>query len=165
MRVLLAGATGAIGRSLLPRLVAAGRQVVGTTRSEKKADLIRRLGGEALIADGLDARAIDRAVRSAKPDAIVHEMTNLKAAADLRRFEHAFAVSNRLRTQGPDHLLASARETGVTGFVAQSFCGWPFARIGDAVKSEDDPLDPEPPRELRRTLDAIRHLEKAVRWT
>jgi hypothetical protein len=155
MRILVAGATGAVGRHLLPRLVAAGHQVVGTTRTEAKAPLIRQLGGEALVADGLDAGAIQDAVQSARPDVIVHEMTDLKAASDLRHFDRAFAVSNRLRTEGTDHLLAAARAAGVKRFVAQSFCGWPYARAGGAVKSEDDPLDPNPPRELRRTLDAI----------
>jgi nucleoside-diphosphate-sugar epimerase len=162
MRILIAGATGAVGRHLLPRLLAAGHQVVGTTRTEAKAPLIRQLGGEALVADGLDAGAMQGAVQSAKPDAIVHEMTDLKAASDLRHFDRVFAVSNRLRTEGTDHLLAAARAAGVKRFVAQSFCGWPYARTGGAVKSENDPLDPEPPRELRRTLDAIRYLEKAV---
>jgi 2-alkyl-3-oxoalkanoate reductase len=162
MRVLVAGATGAVGRNLLPRLVAAGHQVVGTTRTKEKAGLIRQRGGEALVADGLDAGTIRRAVRSAKPDVIVHEMTDLKGASDLRYFDRAFAVSNRLRTQGTDHLLSAARGTGVKRFVAQSFCGWHFARVDGAVKSEEDPLDPEPPQELRGTLDAIRYLEKAV---
>jgi nucleoside-diphosphate-sugar epimerase len=162
MRILVAGATGAVGRHLLPRLVATGHQVVGTTRTEAKAPLIRQLGGEALVADGLDAGAIQSAVQSARPDAIVHEMMDLKAPSDLRHFDRAFAVSNRLRTEGTDHLLAAARAAGVKRFVAQSFCGWPYARTGGTVKSEEDPLDPEPPRELRRILDAIRYLERAV---
>jgi nucleoside-diphosphate-sugar epimerase len=162
MRVFVAGATGAIGRNLLPRLVAAGHQVVGTTRTEERAHLIRQLGGEALVADGLDPKAMQRAVQSAKPDAIVHEMTDLKGVSDLRHFDRAFATSNRLRTEGTDHLLAAAREAGVQRFVAQSFCGWSFARVGGAVRSEEDPLDPEPPQELRRTLEAIRYLEKVV---
>ena len=135
---------------------------MGTTRTGEKAGLIRQLGGEPIVADGLDAGSIRRAVQSANPDVIVHEMTDLKGASDLRHFDRAFAVSNRLRTEGTDHLLAAAREAGVKRFVAQSFCGWPFARIGGAVKSEEDPLDPDPPQELRRTLDAIRHLEAAV---
>src|SRR5262245_32396320 len=162
MRILVAGATGAIGRNLLPRLVAAGHVVIGTTRSEAKIGLIRQLGAEALVADGLDAGATRRAVRSAKPDVIVHEMTDLKGASDLRHFDRTFAVSNRLRTEGTDHLLAAARETGARCFVAQSFCGWPYARVGGAIKSEDDPLDPEPPQQLRPALDAIRYLEKMV---
>ena len=95
MRVFVAGATGAVGRNLLPRLVAAGHQVVGTTRTEERAPLIRQLGGEALVADGLDPKAMRRAVQSAKPDAIVHEMTDLKGASDLRHFDRSFAISNR----------------------------------------------------------------------
>ncbi len=162
MRILVAGATGAIGRRLLPRLVAAGHKVVGTTRTEEKMGLIRRLGAEPLVADGLDGGAIRRAVQSAKPEVIVHEMTDLKGASDLRHFDRAFAVSNRLRREGTDHLLAAARDVGVKRFLAQSFCGWPFARVGGAIKSEEDPLDPKPPRELRRTLDAIRYLENVV---
>jgi nucleoside-diphosphate-sugar epimerase len=162
MRILVAGATGAVGRSLLPRLVTAGHHVVGTTRNEQKTDLIRELGGEACVADGLSAASVRRAVDLAQPDAIIHEMTDLKGASDLRHFDRVFAVSNRLRIEGTDHLLAAARSAGVKRFVAQSFCGWPYARVGGPIKSEDDPLDPDPPRELRRTLDAIRHLEKAV---
>jgi 2-alkyl-3-oxoalkanoate reductase len=162
MRILVAGATGAVGRNLLPRLVAAGHQVVGTTRTGEKAGLIWQLGGEPLVVDGLDAAAVRRAVQSARPDVIIHEMTDLKGVSDLRHFDRTFAVSNRLRTEGTDHLLAAARDTGVKRVVAQSYCGWPFARVGGVVKSEADPLDPAPPREFRRSLDAIRHLEKAV---
>ncbi len=162
MRVLVAGATGAVGRHLLARLVAAGHQVVGTTRNARKVDLVRRHGGEPIVMDGLDARSVRSAVESAKPDAIIHEMTDLAGVSDLRRFDRTFAVSNRLRTEGTDHLIAAARGAGVKRFVAQSFCGWPYARVGGPVKSEDDPLDPNPPAELRRSLDAIRHLEQAV---
>ncbi len=165
MKVLVAGATGAVGRHLLPRLVAAGHQVAGTTRNARKADLVRRLGGEPIVMDGLDARSVRSAVESAKPEAIVHEMTDLAGVSDLRHFDRTFAVSNRLRTEGTDHLIAAARGAGVKRFVAQSFCGWPYARVGGTVKSEDDPLDPNPPAELRRSLDAIRHLEKAVTQT
>jgi 2-alkyl-3-oxoalkanoate reductase len=98
----------------------------------------------------------------AKLDVIVHEMTSLSAANDLRQFEETFAVTNRLRTEGLVNLLAAAQQAGTPRIVAQSFCGWPYARTGGPVKSEDDPLDPEPPRQLRRTLDAIRYLETAV---
>jgi nucleoside-diphosphate-sugar epimerase len=162
MRILIAGATGALGRNLLPRLVAAGHHVVGTTRSQQRARLIRQLGGEPLIADGLDAAAMRRAVELARPEAIVHEMTDLKGASDMRHFDRAFAVSNRLRTEATDHLIAAARDAGVERFVAQSFCGWPYARVGGAIKTEEDPLDAEPPQELRPTLEAIHHLERAV---
>jgi len=162
MRILVAGATGAIGRNLVPLLRAAGHQVAGTTRAEAKTDIIRQLGGEPFVADGLDATSVRRAVEVAKPDVIVHEMTELAGASDLRHFDRAFAVTNRLRTEGTDHLLATARDSGVKHFVAQSFCGWPFARIGCAVKSEEDPLDDKPPQQLRRSLDAIRYLETTV---
>ncbi|MGB0084942.1 MAG: NAD(P)-dependent oxidoreductase [Rhodomicrobiaceae bacterium] len=162
MRIFVAGATGAVGRRLVPLLVSAGHSVAGLTRTREKSATIRKLGGEAVIADGLDAEAIHAAVGSVKPDVIVHEMTDLKGASDLRDFDRSFASSNRLRTQGTDNLLAAARAAGVKRFVAQSFCGWPYAREGGEIKSETDPLDASPPQELRRTLDAIRHLENVV---
>jgi nucleoside-diphosphate-sugar epimerase len=102
------------------------------------------------------------AVAIAKPDVIVHQMTSLSAANDLRRFDETFAVTNRLRTEGLNNLLAAAKQAGTPRIVVQSFCGWPYARIGGPVRSEDDPLDPEPPRQFRRTLEAIRYLEHAV---
>jgi nucleoside-diphosphate-sugar epimerase len=160
MRILVAGATGALGRHLVPRLIAGGHRVVGTTRHPGKAGTIRQLGGEPAVVDGLDGAKVREVVRSARPEVIVHEMTDLSGAADLRHFDRAFATSNRLRMAGLDHLLAAARETSVKRIVAQSFCGWPYAREGAAVKSEEDAL--EPPREFRRTLDAIRYLEDRV---
>jgi nucleoside-diphosphate-sugar epimerase len=89
-------------------------------------------------------------------------MTALANASDLRHFDRAFAQTNRLRTEGLDHLLAAARDAGARRVIAQSYCGWPFARVGGPVKTEDDPLDPSPPREFQRSLQAIRHLESAV---
>jgi nucleoside-diphosphate-sugar epimerase len=135
---------------------------VGTSRSEQTAELIRGFGAEAVIADGLDADSVRRAVHAAKPDVIVHQMTSLQGTADLRNFERTFAVTNRLRTSGTDHLISAGREVGVKLFVAQSFCGWPYARIGGPVKAEEDPLDPDPPKQLRPALEAIRHVEAAV---
>jgi nucleoside-diphosphate-sugar epimerase len=162
MRIFVAGATGAVGRRLVPILIAAGHSVTGLTHHAAKADAVRALGAEPAVADGLDAAAIHAAVAAARPDAIVHEMTDLKDASDLRAFDKAFATSNRLRTEGTDHLLAAARDSGVKRFVAQSYCGWPYARTGAPVKSEADPLDPDPPAQFRRTLEAIRHLENVV---
>jgi nucleoside-diphosphate-sugar epimerase len=161
MRVFVAGATGAIGRRLVPLLVSAGHSVVGLTHSPGKADMLRGLGAEAAVADGLDAMAVRSAVIAAKPDVIVHEMTDLKGA-DYRHFDNAFATSNRLRTEGTDYLLAAARDVGVKRFVAQSFCGWPYARQGGPIKTEMDPLDPNPPQEFRATLEAIEYLEDAA---
>jgi nucleoside-diphosphate-sugar epimerase len=162
MRVLVAGATGAIGRQLLPQLVEGGHQVVGMTRSPDKAPLIRELGAEPVVADALDAEQVARAVGEAEPEAIVHELTALSGSLDVRRFEREFEPTNRLRTEGTDHLLAAARGAGVRRFVAQSFAGWPFARNGAPVKGEEEPLDSEPVAPMRTTLEAIRRVEDAV---
>ena len=162
MRIFVAGATGAVGRALVPALVAAGHSVTGMTRSPEKAGAIRRAGAEPVVADGLNGRAVRAAVISARPDVIIDEMTDLGTVTDLRHFDRAFANTNRLRTEGTDHLLAAAHEAEVKRFIAQSFCGWTFSREGDAVKTEADPLDPDPPRELARTLDALRYLEQIV---
>jgi nucleoside-diphosphate-sugar epimerase len=162
MRIFVAGATGAVGRPLVAALIAAGHSVVGLTRSAAKAETIERMGAEPAVADGLDTDAIRAAVAAAKPEIIIHEMTDLAGATDLRHFDRAFAHSNELRTRGTDILLAAARETGVKRFLAQSYCGWAFARNGGVVKTETDELDPDPPQELRRTLEAIRYLERAV---
>lgn len=165
MRIFVAGATGAVGRSLVPRLLRRGHQVTGLTRSPTNIGLLRELGAEPVIADALDGPAIRAAVITARPEVIVHQMTALKAASDLRHFDRAFAASNRLRIEGTDHLLAAARVCGTKRFIAQSFCSWPYARNGGHVKSEDDPLDDEPPEAFRRTLHAIRHVEHAVAST
>ena len=162
MRIFVAGATGAVGRRLVPRLARAGHTVVGLTRTPAKAALLRELGAEPVVADALDETLIHAAVRDARPDVIVHELTELKGASDLRKFDSAFANSNRLRTRGTDFLLGAARACGVRRMVVQSFCGWPYARSGGDVKSEDDPLDPVPPQEMRRTLDAIQYQEHVV---
>jgi nucleoside-diphosphate-sugar epimerase len=162
MRIFVAGASGAVGRRLVPRLISAGHSVVGLTRTSAKAELIRKLGAEPVVADGLDEKAMRAAVGAAQPDVIVHEMTDL-GGIDLRHFDRSFATSNRLRTEGTDNLIAAAKVAGsVKRFVAQSFCGWPYARTGGAMKSETDPLDPSPPQEFRASLDAIRYLEDSV---
>lgn len=165
MRIFVAGATGAVGRRLVPRLIANGHSVVGLTRTPAKAGLLRQFGAEPVVADALDKKAIHAAMLAARPDVVVHQLTDLKGASDLRNFDRAFANSNRLRTAGTDYLLSAARECGAKRMVAQSFCGWPYARVGGFVKSEDDPLDNDPPHEHRGTLDAIRYLEQAVTST
>jgi nucleoside-diphosphate-sugar epimerase len=162
MKVFVAGATGVIGRQLLPRLVAQGHQVTATTRSPGKAAMLRELGAEPVVVDGLDAMAVGEAVARAEPEAVIHQMTSLAGAFSLRRFDKMFAVTNQLRTQGTDHLLAAAAAAGVRRFVAQSYTGWTNIREGGPVKTEDDPLDPNPPAMQRETLAAIRHLERAV---
>jgi nucleoside-diphosphate-sugar epimerase len=162
MRIFVAGATGAVGRPLVRELISAGHSVVGLTRTPAKADDVKQMGAEPVVADGLNSRAIRAAVNSTKPEVIIHEMTDLAGAADLRHFDRAFARSNRLRTTGTDNLLSAAREAGVRRFIAQSFCGWVFSRTGDSIKTEADELDPDPPHEFRRTLKAIRYLEQTV---
>ena len=162
MKIFVAGATGNVGFRLIPLLVDRGHQVVGTTRTAAKADRLTRVGAEPMIVDGLDRDGLTAAVAKAEPDVVVHQMTALSGSFDMRRIDQFFAMTNRLRTEGTDILLAAARSAGVRKFVAQSFAGWPYARVGGPVKTEEDPLDPSPPERLRDTLDAIRHLESAV---
>ena len=162
MRILVAGATGALGTQLIPRLVANGHEVVGTTRTPSKREALRALGARPAVADALDPDAVARAVAEAEPEVIVHQLTALSQGMDMRHIDRSMAMTNRLRTEGTDHLLAAGRAAGVRRFVAQSFTGWPFARTGGPVKSEADPLDPHPPEALRSSLAAIRHLETAV---
>jgi nucleoside-diphosphate-sugar epimerase len=167
MRVFVAGATGAIGRQLVPRLVAAGHEVHGMTRSESKQAMLSELGAVPVLADALDPNQVADAVGRARPDVIVHQLTAI-GALDMRHFDRDFALTNRLRTEGTDHLLSAGHAVGVRRFVAQSAIYGFYARTGGAVKSEEDPLDPSPPRESREALAAIRHLEKAVlgaQWT
>ena len=162
MRIFVAGASGALGKRLVPLLKANGHSVVGTTRSPEKVALLRELGAEPVVVNALDAAAIGEEVARAEPDVVVHQLTALAGFTDMRKFDEQFAETNRLRTQGTDNLLAAARAAGVTRVVAQSFGGWPYARAGGLVKTEDDPLDDAPPDAVRNTVDAIRHLERAV---
>ena len=162
MRVFVAGASGAIGTRLVPQLVERGHEVIGTSRSPQKADRLRSLGAEPVVLDLLDPAAVRSAVAAARPDAIVHQATALSGASDFKHFDRSFAATNRLRTAGTDALLAAARDAGVTQFAAQSYAGWPYAREGGPVKTEDDPLDSAPVAGMRETLAAIRHLEEAV---
>jgi nucleoside-diphosphate-sugar epimerase len=162
MKVFVAGATGALGTQLVPQLVAGGHEVVGMTRTASKRAALRALGARPVVADALDPDAVARAVAEAEPEVIVHQATALSGAPDLRHPDRFFALTNRLRTEGTDHLLAAGRAVGARRFVAQSYAGWPFARTGGPVKSETDPLDPDPPQALRSTVAAIRYLEQAV---
>jgi 2-alkyl-3-oxoalkanoate reductase len=162
MKVFVAGASGALGRQLVPRLVAADHEVVGMTRSEAKRDLVQSLGAHPVVADALDAEEVARVVAEAAPQVILHELTSLPGNLEPRHFDRDFAMTNRLRTEGIDNLLAAARAAGAKRLIAQSYTSWPYARTGGPVKSEEDPLDPEPPQQFRNSLEAIRHLEAAV---
>jgi nucleoside-diphosphate-sugar epimerase len=162
MRVFVAGATGAIGKQLVPRLVAAGHEVHGMTRSESKQALLYELGAVPVVADALDPDQVAEAVGRARPDVIVHQLTAIPTSLDLRHFDRDFALTNRLRTEGTDHLLSAGQAVGLRRFVAQGNGAFPYARIGGPVKSEEDPLDPSPAREMRESWAAIRHVEEAV---
>jgi nucleoside-diphosphate-sugar epimerase len=168
MRVFVAGATGAIGKQLVPRLVAAGHEVHGMTRSASKQAMLSQLGAVPVLADALDPDQVAQAVAAARPEVIVHQLTAI-GAVDTRHMERDFAQTNRLRTEGTDHLLSAGHAVGVQRFVAQGVAGYgAYAPTGGPVKSEEDPLDPTPTRGLRANLAAIRHLEEAVlgaRWT
>ena len=168
MRVFVAGATGAIGKQLLPRLLAAGHEVHGMTRSESKKAMLEGLGAVPVVADALDPDQVAAAVGRARPDVIVHQLTAI-GGVDMRHFDRDFALTNRLRTDGTDHLLLAGQAVGVRRFVAQGVSSYGmYMRTGGPVKSEEDPLDPTPAREMRETLAAIRHLEEAVlsaQWT
>jgi nucleoside-diphosphate-sugar epimerase len=164
MKVFLAGATGALGTQLVPQLVARGHEVVGTTRTASKQDLVRSLGARPVVVDALDPDAVAQAVASAEPEVIVHELTALSGKMSLRDARHperasAAIVTNRLRTEATDHLLAAGRAVGARRFVAQSFGSFRFARTGGPVQTEEDPVDPG----LRQTgLEAMLYLEQAV---
>ena len=163
MRVFVAGASGAIGTRLVPQLVERGHEVIGSSRSPEKADRLRELWAPSRSCSTCSTRTRSgAAVAAARPDAIVHQATALAGLTDFKHFDRSFAATNRLRTAGTDALLAAAREFGVARFVAQSYAGWPYAREGGPVKSEDDPLDPTPVPAMRETLAAIRHLEQSV---
>jgi nucleoside-diphosphate-sugar epimerase len=167
MKVFLTGASGAIGRQLIPQLLDAGHEVVGMTRTPTKMAVIEKLGARAVVADALDPEQVAAAVVDAEPEAIIHQLTAI-GSLDIRHFDRDFALTNRLRTEGTDHLLAAGRAVGAQRFVAQSYTSWPYARTGSQIKDENDPLDPSPARAMRASLEAIRHLERAVTdapWT
>jgi 2-alkyl-3-oxoalkanoate reductase len=162
MRVFVAGASGAIGTRLVPQLIEHGHDVIGTYRSAGGAERVEALGAKAVALDLLDAPAVRQAVLDARPAAIVHQATALAGVRFGRSLDRSFGPTNRLRTEGTDALLAAAREAGVQRFVAQSFASYRYARVGGPVKTEDDPLDPDPPAMARETNAAMRHLDEAV---
>ena len=162
MRVLLAGATGALGRRLLPKLIDAGHDVVGTTRSAEKLAGLEAAGAQGVVMDGLDRTSVGQAVAGTEPEVVIHQLTALSTMGNLKKFDEEFAETNRLRTTGTDHLLAASRAAGAKRFIAQSYTGWPNERTGDRIKDETSPLDPTPTAVSARTVDAIRYLEETV---
>ncbi len=163
MKIFVTGGTGAIGKFLLPLLLDKGHEVVALTRSAEKAVSLEDLGVSAVIADPLDKQALTAAVRRAEPEVIIHQLTALTKVGSFRKLDQEFALTNRFRTEVTDTLLAAARTIGTRRFIAQSFCGWPYAKKGGPVKTEEDPLDPKPPESFAKTLAAIRYLEDKMR--
>lgn len=161
MKVLVAGATGALGRHLVPQLVEAGHEVTGMTRSADSIPALRTMGADAVVADALDGGAVNDAVAKAAPEVVIHQLTAIKDI-NPKRFDQDFAMTNRLRTEGVDHLLAAAKTAGARRFVVQSFAGWNLARDGGPTKTEEDPLDPDPVPATVESLKAIEHLESVV---
>ena len=149
MRIFLAGAAGAVGRSLVPMLIEAGHDVVGTTRSAAKLEALASAGAEPVVMDGLDEGSVQRAVLDARPDVVIHQLTALSGSINTRKFDEEFALTNQLRTVGTDHLLAAARSAGVRRFLVQSFTGWTNRRSGSAIKDA-------------RGVSGHRHLEETV---
>jgi 2-alkyl-3-oxoalkanoate reductase len=163
MKIFVAGATGALGRRLVPLLAANGHTVVGTTRTPGKADALRAAGATPVVLDALDRDAVTDALTRAEPEVVVHELTALAGFTDFRKFDEGFAATNRLRREGTDHLLEGIRRLPVRRIVAQSYGGPGFyVRTGGPIKTEDDPFDPDPAAGLRRPVEAVRYLERAV---
>src|SRR5215204_3698731 len=167
MKIFVAGASGALGAQLVPQLVAAGHQVVGMTRTASKQDGLRALGAHSVVADALDPEAVARVVGEAEPEVIVHQLTALSGKMSIRDARHLdrssmAKMTNRLRTEATDHLLAAGRAVGARRFVAQSFGAFRYARTGGPVQTEADPLDPDPPAPLRPVVEGLLYLEEAV---
>jgi nucleoside-diphosphate-sugar epimerase len=173
MKILVAGASGAIGRALVPLLVRAGHDVVGMVQRPRSIEVVHALGAEPRTVDALDAAAVLACMREVQPEVVIHELTAIPASPDMRRFDRDFALTNLLRTEGTRNLLAAAVDTGAKHFVAQSFAGWTYGRTMNGskpvntprttkFKTEDDPLDSNPPKKLRSTLEALKTLESAV---
>lgn len=161
MKVFVAGGSGVLGRRLVPQLVARGHEVTATTTSATKLDLLAQLGAKGVVMDGLDAASVGEAVAAAEPDVIVHQMTSI-GPADLKHMDTWFAVTNRLRTEGTDHLIAAAQATGVPHIVAQSYGSWNGIRRGGWVKTEEEPTDLAEGTPAHPGFTAMRHVEERV---
>jgi nucleoside-diphosphate-sugar epimerase len=165
MRVFVAGSTGAVGKFLVPHLVQNGHEVVALVRDAQKAKALEVMGAQVALADALNKEELTAAIRRTEPEVIIHQLTALTGVGNFKKLDEEFALTNRFRTEVTDSMLAAARLVGTRRFIAQSFCGWPFAREGGPVKTEEDPLDPNPPASFSKILAAIRYLEDTVRKT
>jgi nucleoside-diphosphate-sugar epimerase len=165
MKVFVAGGTGAIGRVLLPQLIESGHEVIALVRNDRKAEPLLAEGAKVAVADALNKEALTAAIRKAEPEVIIHQLTALAHVGNFKKLDDEFVLTNRFRTEVTDTLLQAARLAGTRRFIAQSFCGWPFAREGGPVKTEQDPLDQTPPMSFSKTLAAIQYLEDTVQKT
>jgi nucleoside-diphosphate-sugar epimerase len=165
MKVFVAGSTGAIGRILVPQLLENGHEVIALVRNDRKAEALLTLGAKVAMADALNKEELTAAIRKAEPEVIIHQLTSIAHTVNLKKLDDELSLTNRFRTEVTDTLLAAARMVGARRLIAQSFCGWPFAREGSPVKTEEDPLDPNPPTSFSKTLGAIRYLEDTVKKT
>ncbi|HEY0163077.1 MAG TPA: NAD(P)-dependent oxidoreductase [Edaphobacter sp.] len=162
MKIFLAGASGAIGQTLIPLLVEQQHEVFGVFRNPAHSDLVQSLGATPVLLDALDAQAVNDCIAEIRPQVVLHQLTAIPARLDLRHFEREFEITNRLRTEGTRNLATAAVHAGVERFIAQSHTGWTYARRGIMLKTEEDDLDPTPPPQMKTTLDAIQTLEHTV---
>ena len=162
MKVFVAGGSGAMGRRLVPRLVAEGYEVAAMTRDAGKALWLSAVGAQPVIVDALDQAAVRAAVVGARPEVVIHQLTALSGMGSFKQFDREFALTNRLRTEGTDYLIEGARLAGVRRFIAQSYGNWNYARTGTGLKTEQDPFDSAPPANQKQSLAAIRYVESAV---
>jgi nucleoside-diphosphate-sugar epimerase len=160
MRVFVAGASGAVGRPLVPKLVAAGHEVTGMTRSQSKAEAVRRSGASAVVADVFDVDALQAAMAEARPEVIVHELTALPDRIDYRK-EDTYAATNRIRTEGTRNLIEAARAAGARRFVCQSIA-FAYRMDGEGLKTEEDPLLSEAAGAFGSGVRALREMEAMV---
>jgi nucleoside-diphosphate-sugar epimerase len=162
MKVFIEGASGVLGRQLVPLLVADGHDVVALTRSREKAADLHELGAEPVVADGLDRAAVTRAVREAEPEVVVHQMTGLSSVTSFENLDGELAATNRLRTEGTDILLEAARAAGARRAIVQSYGLWSFPEAEGRAATEEDTPDPDPPATIADTVGAVRHVESTV---
>jgi nucleoside-diphosphate-sugar epimerase len=162
MKVFIEGASGVLGRQLIPLLVADGHDVVALTRSREKAEDLHELGAEPLVGDGLDRTAVTRAVREAEPEVVIHQMTGLSSVTSFENLDRELAATNRLRTEGTDILLEAARGAGARRAIVQSYGLWSFPEAEGRAATEEDTPDPDPPATLADTVGAVRYVESTV---
>lgn len=161
MKVFIAGGSGAIGRRLIPLLTARGHQVVATTRTPAKSQLIEQLGAKPVVLNGLDRSRVLTTVLAERPEVVVHQMTDLSSLRNLRRVDQELATTNQLRTDGAEFLLEAARRAEARAFVAQSYGGW-LAGSGPRIQTEETLIERNPPSAARRSVEAVARLERLV---